>query len=321
MLTGAITTLAVPTPFNVGDVNCFLIHDDPLTLVDSGPDTPAARAAIDAQLAASDLRVEDLERIVITHQHLDHAGLAAWLQDRSGAEVLCFDALVPLLARYREAMEEDDAFAVEVMLKHGIPQAMAAALRSETKAAHAYGLDLGGATGLRDGDVLEFAGRSWTVHHRPGHSPSDIVFYDSDSAELIAGDHLLARISSNPIIHLPLDRSRIRPRALLTYISSLKQTAEMHVSRIHGGHGAAVEDHRELISERLGAFDRRAAKIGAVLARGPMNAHEIARALWGEIAVKQGFLTLSETLGHLDVLVERGSVVERDGDVVRFELV
>jgi glyoxylase-like metal-dependent hydrolase (beta-lactamase superfamily II) len=304
----------------VGDVNVYLIDDDPLTLVDSGPDTEESRAAIDAAFAARGRAVEDLERIVLTHQHIDHAGLAAWLRDRSGAEVYIFDEFVPHLEHYIRFMEQDDAFAVDMMVEHGIERGRAEELRAITKTTHKLGLDLKGAKGLREGDTVDFADRTWQVLHRPGHSPSDLVFFDEQSHDLIAGDHLLSKISSNPIAHMALDGSNTRPPALANYVASLAATRAMDVGTVYGGHGPPASSHRELIDERIRLQDRRADKIERVLSDGPLTAHGIAHKLWGDIAVKQAYLTLSEVLGHLDLLVADGRVIEIPGEPVQFTL-
>ena len=70
-----IHRLPIPTPFAVGRVNCYLIEDDPLTLVDTGPNSGKALDELERALAEHGRRIEDLERIVITHQHIDHLGL------------------------------------------------------------------------------------------------------------------------------------------------------------------------------------------------------------------------------------------------------
>src|SRR5258705_7477844 len=88
-----IRCLPVPTPFAVGRVNCYLVEDDPLTLVDAGPNSATSLTALEAALAEHGRRIEDLERIVITHQHIDHIGLVAILADRSAAEVCALEAL------------------------------------------------------------------------------------------------------------------------------------------------------------------------------------------------------------------------------------
>ena len=82
-----IELIALPTPFQVGDVNTWLLRGDPLTLVDAGPRMESTEARLDAALADLGVRVEDLELIVLTHQHADHVGLAGRLARRSGASV------------------------------------------------------------------------------------------------------------------------------------------------------------------------------------------------------------------------------------------
>jgi glyoxylase-like metal-dependent hydrolase (beta-lactamase superfamily II) len=316
-----IHALRVPTPFAVGRVNCYLIEDDPLTLVDTGPNSGTSLTALEAALAEHGHRIEDLQRIVLTHQHLDHIGLAQIIVDRSGAEVCALEALAPWLAAFSSAMDDDDEFAHAIMLRNGIPHDIALALRVVTQQFRAWGSSVQVTRTLSDGDLLAFADRAWRVHHRPGHSPSDTVFHDEASGVLLAGDHLIKHISSNPLISRPLDgrTSGERPRALITYIASMRATRDMEVTQVLAGHGDPVEDHRALIDERLAQHERRVGKISGMLADGPLSAFEIAQQMWSNVAVTQAYLTLSEVLGHVDLLLERGEVVEVEQDgVVRF---
>ena len=82
---------------------------------------------------------------------------------------------------------------------------MVVVLGAMTRSFRAWGGRATVTTPLADGALLPFAGRAWRVHHRPGHSPSDTVFHDEASGELIGGDHLIKHISSNPLISRPLD--------------------------------------------------------------------------------------------------------------------
>ena len=110
-----------------------------------------------------------------------------------------------------------------------------------------------------------------------------------------------------------------RPQALLTYMASLEQTREMELSLVLPGHGDPIVDHVALIDERFRMHRRRAEKIRRLIADEPRTAHEIAQELWGNVAVTQAFLTLSEVLGHADLLLRDASVVEQEADgVVRF---
>jgi len=315
--------LPVPTPFAVGRVNCWLLEDDPLTLVDCGPNSGTSLTVLEAALAAHGRRVEDLRRIVLTHQHIDHIGLAQILADRSGAEVCALDALAPWLRSYRTRMESDDAFSEHLMHAHGIPADVALALRAVTASFRAWGAEVQVARPLAPGSVLEFAGRALRVLHRPGHSPSDTVFHDEATGILIGGDHLLAHISSNPLVSRPLDEAAPaapRPQALVTYQDSLRRTAAMDLSLVLTGHGAPVTDAASLIAERFRATERRKARIAGLIDQGPCTAYELATALWGNIAVTQAYLTLSEVLGHADLLLDEGRITETtDAEgVVRF---
>ena len=325
-----IHRLAIPTPFQVGRVNAYLIEDSPLTLLDSGPNSAKAMDELEQALAARGHAVEDLELLIVTHQHIDHFGLASILARRSGAEVAALDLLAPYLARFGQEAESDDRFAEAIMLRHGIPADVVTALRAVSGSFRAWGAAVEVSRPLAHGAELPLRDRTLEVLHRPGHSPSDTVFLDRSRSILLAADHLIKHISSNPLLARPLARSAEpvdapppadeRPRALLTYLASLEQTRAMELSLVLPGHGQPIVDHAALIDERFGLHRRRAEKIRALIATRAATAHEIAHELWGNVAVTQAYLTLSEVLGHLDMLLAEGRAVEREsGGVVRFE--
>jgi glyoxylase-like metal-dependent hydrolase (beta-lactamase superfamily II) len=308
-----IHRIAVPTPFAVGRVNVYLIEDDPLTLVDSGPNSGSSLDVLERSLGELGHAIEDLERIVVTHQHIDHIGLVQILANRSGAEVVALDRLVPFLEGYRDEAAAEDDFATTTMLRHGMSEEVARALASVSLAFRAWGAGATVTRPVRDGETLSFAGRSLDVLFRPGHSATDTVFLDRSRRMLVGGDHLLAAISSNPLLSRPRDGSD-RRRALIEYIDSLKLTRSLDLDLVLPGHGDAITDHRDLIDSRLKLHARRADKIHRLIAERPRSAHEIAVALWGNIAVTQAFLTLSEVLGHTDILLADGRVVEEEDE-------
>jgi glyoxylase-like metal-dependent hydrolase (beta-lactamase superfamily II) len=315
-----IHRFAIPTPFAVGRVNCYLIEDQPLTLVDTGPNSGKALDELTARLGERGHSIDDLELIVVTHQHIDHLGLVEILVEHSGAEVAALGAAAERLASFDEDAEKDDAFAVEIMLRNGIPEDVTVALRSVSRSFRSWGSHVMVTRPLEDGGLLELGDRRLQVLHRPGHSPSDTVFWDAEREILIAADHLLPHISSNPLITRPLGGGSQRPQALVTYIESLKETREIPAEIVLPGHGEPITDHVELIDSRLAGHDRRKEKIYRLIAERPRNAYELAQALWGNVAVTQAFLTLSEVIGHADLLVNEGRVREaEDGAVIRYE--
>lgn len=306
--------LRIPTPFAVGRVNCWLVETEPLTLIDTGPNSGKALDELERQLADAGHEIAELGLIVITHQHVDHTGLAEIIAERSGAQVAALGAAARRLANYAEDAELEDRFAGELMLRHGVPAEVVTALQSVSQSFRAWGSHVTVTRPLADGGLVRLAGRSWEVQHRPGHSPSDTLLWDAERRLLVAGDHLLAHISSNPLLARPLDGSPGRTRALVDYLDSLARTRELPAELVLTGHGDVITDHAALIDARFAATERRKEKVLQIVRERPRSAHEIALEIWGNVAVTQAFLTLSEVIGHLDLLADEGLVRERELD-------
>ncbi len=315
-----IHRLQIPTPFAVGRVNCYLIEDEPLTLIDTGPNSGKSLDELQRQLAEAGHGLSDIGLVVISHQHIDHLGLVEIVAEHSGADVAAIAPLVGFVESYGTDSERDDEFAGGLMRRYGIPDDVVSALRSVSASFRGWGSAAKVTRPLRDGELLELSNRSFEVQHRPGHSPSDTVFWDADRRILICADHLIAHISSNPLMARPLDGSDERPQALVTYLRSLARTRELPAEILLPGHGEPITDHVALIDERFAMHRRRAEKLRKLIAERPRTAYELAQSLWGNVAVTQAFLTLSEVVGHVDLLMNAGLVREvADGDVVHFE--
>jgi glyoxylase-like metal-dependent hydrolase (beta-lactamase superfamily II) len=317
-----IHTLRLPTPFMVGRVNCHLIEGESPILIDTGPNSGKALDDLQHQLAERGHSIDDLELVILTHQHIDHIGLAEIIAARSGADVAAIDVAVNFLENFGEDAESDDQFAVELMLSHGISEEVVTALQSVSRSFRAWGSSPKVTRPLHDGEILSLGDRNLEVQHRPGHSPSDTLLWDADRRILFVADHLLAHISSNALITRPLDGSGERTQALVTYLESLRRTRELPAEIVLPGHGEPITDHVALIDERFAQSRRRAEKIHELIAERPRTGYELAQDLWGDVAVTQAFLTLSEVIGHVDLLINEGRAREvRENGVIKFEAV
>jgi len=315
-----IHCLRIPTPFAVGRVNCYLLEDRPLTLIDTGPNSGKALDELQGQLGQRGHSIDDIELVIVTHQHIDHLGLVEIVVEHSGAEVAALGLAAERLANFGEDAEREDEFAVDLMLRNGIPSEVAFALQSVSRSFRGWGSRAEVTRPLADGEEIAFGDRTLQALHRPGHSPSDTVFWDAERRILIAADHLIAHISSNPLIARPLDGSTERTQALVTYIESMRKTRELPAEIVLSGHGEPIVDHVALIDDRLAKHQRRKEKIHGLIAEQPRTGYELAQAIWGNVAVTQAFLTLSEVIGHADLLVNEGRVREvDDGEVIRYE--
>jgi len=315
-----VNLLSVPTPFAVGRVNCYLVEGDPLTLIDAGPRSEIAMDALREAVAQTGNQLEDVELVVATHEHIDHIGNIKTVAELSGARVAALDRAVDRLADFDSHASAENEMAVELMIRNGVSEEIAHRLRSIAETYRDLGDDVPVDTPLAAGATVRFGGIDFEVHHRPGHSPSDTIFVEPGGNLCFGGDHLLSHISSNPLVARPLDGSPGRTRSLIDYADSLRRTSEMDISLMLSGHGDPITDHRALIDSYLKAQERRREKVFGIIREEARTAHGIATAIWGDVAVTQAYLTMSEVVGHVDVLQEEGRVreVERDG-LITFE--
>jgi glyoxylase-like metal-dependent hydrolase (beta-lactamase superfamily II) len=264
--------------------------------------------------------IDDIELIVLTHPHLDHLGLIEVIVEHSGAEVAALAPLAERLTDFKGDADREDAFAVEIMLRNGIPEDVAAALQVVSSSFRGWGARVNVTRPLDDGESIRLGSRDFEVQHRPGHSTADTLFWDEEDRILVVGDHLIAHISSNALISRPLDGSDGRTRSLIEYIASMEKTREVPAEIVLPGHGEPITDHVALIDSRLAAIERRKEKIHRLIAERPRSGYELAQAIWGNVAVTQAFLTLSEVIGNADILVAEGRVREADdGNVITYE--
>src|SRR4051794_14688837 len=268
VLPDGVHRLELPTPFAVGPVSTYVLAGEPLTLVDPGPLRDKTRAALEEGLRALGRRVEDVELVVLTHQHHDHVGLAAEVARRSGARVAATPKLASFLGDYERWAERDDAYALATMARHGIDGDARQTLDDISRSFRRYSEGVAVDVVVGDGEALVAGGRTFTAYERPGHSPTDTVFLDAADGLLIGGDHLLERVSSNPIAHVPIDdRDPVavartdRRRALVEYLASMRASAEPGAAPGPPGHRPPVAGHRALIATREEMHARRARRI------------------------------------------------------------
>jgi glyoxylase-like metal-dependent hydrolase (beta-lactamase superfamily II) len=310
--------LVLPTPFPVGPVNVYVARDaEGLTLVDCGPRTSEARAALDAGLAALGHSVRDVRRILVTHAHADHYGLAASLVGESGAQVLAHPFNRPALETDGEGHNQRLAFYAGLLRESGVPDELIRNIDRARRSISDYA-DVAPVSGdLNDGDTLALAGRAWQVLYTPGHSMGLVCLYEPLSRVLLSNDHLLRDISSNPLVEPPLPGHTQRSKSLVEYIGQLRRVAAMDISVAWPGHGEPIHDVPDLVRQRIAFHALRAEHILELLDGNAPTAYQVAHLLFPRLDPINLFLAISEVLGHLELLESEGRVrsVQR-GDAI-----
>lgn len=311
-----VVCVSLPTPWPIGPVNAYLFRGDPLTLVDCGPRTPQALRALEDGLAAAGVALAAIELLILTHQHQDHIGNASAIVGRSRAKVAAFAPLADELGNLDAMFVRQHAYLALLMERHGMSARELRVLADRERHDRRYAASVRIDVPLRHGDLLRAGSRTFRVHHRPGHSPSDIVLFDEAHGLLVAGDHLLPEVSSNPIAHMPLSArdvnlaadERTRPRPLREYLDSLVRTSTLEVRDVLPGHGSPFSGARALIAARIALHDARADDILRALTDRPQSARDLVDVLWDDLPTGTIFLGMCEVLAHLDILADRDKI-------------
>jgi glyoxylase-like metal-dependent hydrolase (beta-lactamase superfamily II) len=298
--------ISIPLERNAA-VNVWLLLGQPLTLVDTGPVADLALASLETGLAEAGARVEDIELVLVTHHHADHSGLAAQIQRRAGARVCAHEKLAAYLLRFSERVAEEKEFFRRFLAEHGVPEHLRGTSTGYWRWLEASSEDCAVDLPVADGDVVVAGGRSLRVIHRPGHSETDTLFVDAAGGVAFVGDHLLttpAYAEQGPRTTRPLGR----------YLENLNLLAQADPGTLHTGHGDDVDDVRAAVAARVTAAERRCERIAELLRGGALTAFEVAVALWPDGRVEwDPVIAVSEVVGHLELLVERGAVSEQAG--------
>lgn len=292
-------------------VNVWLLVGDPLTLIDTGPRSAAALGALEDGLARFGVAVEDLELVLATHQHADHVGLAETIRRRAKAEIAVLEPLAAYLERFGERVAAEKAFFRGFLATHGVPAALIGDDTGYWNWLDASFEDCVADRRLADGEIVRAGGRDLRVVHRPGHSELDTLFVDDANGIAFVGDHLLVEPA---YAEIGPGTDGVRTRPLPRYLENLRRLAGEELATLLPGHGPDVLDHRHAVADRLAAAAARCDRIRDVLGRAATSAFEVAEKVWSPQRVAwDPMLAVSEVVGHLDLLVDEGTLVEALG--------
>ncbi|RIW33597.1 MBL fold metallo-hydrolase [Bacillus salacetis] len=308
---GDIAKIVLPTPFAVGDVNVYLVKGEVLSLIDAGPQTIEAKEVLGRNLSELGYSFEDIEQVILTHHHPDHAGMLDWMPDH--IEVMGHPANQRWLVRPEGFFEEHDRFYVKLFLQAGLPQeyfSFIQKIRSPLKFMGNRGLT----SAIREGDSIPGM-EGWAVLETPGHAQSHISFWREKDGRMIAGDHLLAHISPNPLIEPPEKEGEERPKPQLQYNRSLRELLQVDISMAYTGHGEEIMEVHPLIRKRLNKQHERAMHVKGLLKNAPQTLFSVCQKLFPTVYQKELGLTLSETQAQIDYLEARQEIFceEREG--------
>ncbi len=320
--------LRMRLPFALDHVNLWLLRDciagrDGWTVVDCGIADDATRAAWE-QVFEGQLDGLPVLRLIVTHMHPDHIGLADWLCERWGCRM--WISAADFHAAQRGASSHDSGSGERLaafMAGHGIvdPAALDALAARKSHYAQMVPRVPGTFRRMIDGDVLTIGGDAWRCIVGHGHAPEHMALHCEARQWLIAGDMLLPRISTNISVSAEEPEADPLPR----YLASIERLRPLAAeTRVLPSHGKPFRGLQQRIDQLQAHHAERLAEVAAACAEAPRSAADLLPVLFRRrLDLQQLGFAMGESIAHLHALWLSGRLERRlDGDgVLRFSAI
>ena len=291
--------------------NVYVVGTGPITLIDTAPKFPGSFETVKKQLNVAGFDFPDVDRIIITHGHIDHFGLAGQIEKATGHAV---DKYIPEEDAWRISSEfmkggmwSEDAQKFADLV--GMPAKDIERMRRRSAFFIHFGDPIDDALVMKEGDIFSGDGYRLQVIHTPGHTPGACCLYESNNKILFSGDHIIKHITPNPFVEV--HRSRLRDpgyQSLRAYDSSLSKVEQLDISYVYSGHGGHINELPGLISGYRKHHRRRKDLILKALRENPRAVYHLVPDIFQSVPDSEVFLAVSEIFVHLEILMDEGRV-------------
>ncbi len=308
-----IFLVQLPLPFPLRIVNCYVLRDGAgWTIIDTGINYPAGRAAWQLALVELEIAPKMIRRIILTHAHPDHYGMAGWLAEQSGASVQLAPLEQEFVRRAWHAGAANEQAIVDFFQVHGMPAELAERVRHSMAETRAMTAPWPATSTIEPGESLQIGARSFQAIATPGHSDQHLVFYCPEDRLLLCGDAVLIKITPNISLW-----PHGRPDPLADFLQSLDRLAALQVDLTLPGHGPLIHAFGERLAELRAHHHERLEIMEQAIGDGA-TAFSVCTAVFPTTALSPHQLrfAMAETLAHLEYLAGVGRL-ERAGGIYR----
>lgn len=286
-------------------------------LIDTGVPTDNAYQGLTEELKLRGLRPQDVDKVILTHLHNDHIGLAGTLQGY-GAEIVASQAAAEKQDAVRRQQENFFELTVEETRLFGGEEFLQY-LRRYRRAFRDFPEPLRIDRKLRDGETLELNGKEMTVIWTPGHAHEHIVVHDPADRLLFSGDHVLPKITSHVALHSYEDRD-----PLGDYLRSLGKVKDLDVDTVYPAHEWEFTNLADRIEQLKAHHMNRLREMKDTLQSGPRTIYGIGSRVhwesrpWPEMSFWTKRMAATETYAHLVYLRNKGEIAETKKDGILY---
>ncbi|TYT60715.1 MBL fold metallo-hydrolase [Natrialba swarupiae] len=309
-----------------GRNNAYVLadEDDGIALVDTGVATPDCRVQLREELAERGYEFADVDDIVLTHHHPDHAGLAGEIQAESDATVYVHEADAPLVEADPDAVTSLEELRRESLSEWGVPADAREELLAFLEATSGVDGEPVDATPIEDGDVVAVGGRTLEAVHAPGHTAGLCCFEIGGASETRSGSDDAAHAGTEafvgdailPVYTPNVGGADIRvERPLETYLASLRTIVDRGYARLWPGHRDPIDDPAaRALTIRDHHRERTENVLEVLTEHGPADAWTVSDHLFGDLEGIHILHGPGEAYAHLDHLRHEDVVTLEDGE-------
>ncbi len=310
----ALGVFRFPTPIPFleagGPANVYALEnpDGTWTLFDTGFGSPDALSALRSQALDAKVDLARVTQIIVSHGHFDHFGNAQELAERTGATVWVHPHDLGKLVggeRFSDTLVRHRGY----LLTLGVPPAVLDEMTARSaRSPSARYVERARIELLNDQQLFRFKHFDAVVLHLPGHTPGLVCLHVPAQRLLFADDHVLAKVSPNPLLDLSQGEGPTKFLALVRYLESAKQVQALELDCVLPGHGEAFRGHRSLLEGLFEFYVKRQEKLLAFLREQPSSIHDLLAVLFVRRDPTRLMLMLSEVLANVEVLELNGRV-------------
>ncbi|TDK62377.1 MBL fold metallo-hydrolase [Bacillus salipaludis] len=305
--------IGIPIPFPIKYVYCYLFkQQDGYVLIDVGYNNNRGKTAWEDAFRELHMEPGEIKTIYLTHFHPDHAGLAGWMHQLTGAPIFMHEIDAKMMEHVWGENSSQARNIKKMVIEHGTPQELAGEIEKQMDVLVHHVQPLPAIHTITDQVV--FANREWKVIHTPGHSTGHICFFQEEERVLISGDHILEKITPNISVWPGASQTPLHD-----YINSLHRVADLQAKIAFTAHRRPIGNVNERIKELLQHHEERLESILALAQN--RTAFEVAGDLFAhkELTPHQWRFAIAETIAHLDYLSIENRAEKIMGFPIKYE--
>jgi len=297
--------IELPTIYGMKSVNAYLLLDPIPTLIDCGEKTDKSWSALQSKLQEHGLQVKDLQRVIITHAHVDHIGMAGKIAENSNAEIWVNEYCYPWAVEKEQMWDRRMQLMSKLLPPAASFREMILAFMKEVRN-HWDNIPKDRVQVFPMNGQLVMGGQVWEIIYVPGHANMQTCFYQSDNKWLISADMLL-RITPTAVMDASIKDPTKRDRGLTQLLESYKRMQALDIAKVFPGHYEVFDNAQETIQFQVDRIHSRIEECFELIQEGKQDFMEILNTMYANRISMPAFSML---IGYLDVLLDQGRIEE-----------